>query len=80
MGRPRFNFGNGRFGLPAIDGDVPATMKHWTICFQSIEQITPLEYMGEVEWLAEPLTGGELKPGFRFYLWDGQVVGEGTVL
>lgn len=80
LGRPRFNYGNGRFGMPACDGDVPATMKLWTMTFKSSEEISRLEHVGDLTWLADPLPGGELKPGFRFYLWDGQVVGEGVVL
>lgn len=78
--RTVFNFGPTKFALPAVNGDVPETMQYWTMCFQHEEIVGSLEYEGDAKWLADPLPGGELKPGFRFNLWDGKVIGEGIIL
>lgn len=79
--RDRFNYPNRIFALPVKGGDVPPTMSCWTMCFQADHVVGPLEYLGEAKWLARPFPAGELRPGFRFSLYDGvRIAGEGIIL
>jgi len=81
--KTKFNFGDGRLAMPADGDDVPKTMSLWTMCFQSEAEVGALEFEGDVKWLARfVMPGGELRPGFRFKLFDGptRVIAEGTVL
>lgn len=51
------------------------------MCFQADHVVGPLEYLGEAKWLARPFPAGELRPGFRFSLYDGvRIAGEGIIL